>query len=154
MLSKTNGREVKGAGTTVSGTRVGASELTSAGVPAIQYKLVDGSGLSRYNRLAPATLVTLERYAAKKGWGRYLDLSLPIAGVNGTLSDRMRGTAAARVCHAKTGTLSDVSALSGYVTAKSGTRFAFSVVTNGADVTRSRALQDRIAIFLATWTGR
>ena len=154
MMAKTNGRVVKGAGTTVSGTRVGASELTSAGVPAAQYRLTDGSGLSRYNKLTPASLVTLERYAAKKGWGRYFDLSLAIAGVNGTLADRMRGTAAARVCHGKTGTLSDVSALSGYVTAKSGTRFAFSVVTNGADVTKSRALQDRIAIFLATWTGR
>lgn len=154
MMAKTSGRVVKGAGTTVSGARVGASELTSAGVPANQYKLIDGSGLSRYNRLAPASLVTLERYAAGRPWGRYFDASLAVAGVNGALADRMRGTPAARVCHAKTGTLSDVSALSGYVTAKSGTRFAFSVVTNGADVTKSRVLQDRIAVFLATWTGR
>jgi D-alanyl-D-alanine carboxypeptidase/D-alanyl-D-alanine-endopeptidase (penicillin-binding protein 4) len=75
--------------------------------------------------------------------------SLPIAGRDGTLSDRMRGGAARGRCHAKTGTLSNVSALSGYCEALSGDLYAFSILMNGVYPPGARQLQDRMAQALA-----
>jgi serine-type D-Ala-D-Ala carboxypeptidase/endopeptidase (penicillin-binding protein 4) len=75
--------------------------------------------------------------------------SLPIAGRDGTLSDRMRSGAARGRCHAKTGTLSNVSALSGYCEAISGDLYAFSILMNGVYPPGARVLQDRMAQALA-----
>jgi len=75
--------------------------------------------------------------------------SLPIAGRDGTLSTRMRSGAARGRCHAKTGTLSNVSALSGYCEALSGDLYAFSILMNGVYPPGARQLQDRMAQALA-----
>jgi D-alanyl-D-alanine carboxypeptidase/D-alanyl-D-alanine-endopeptidase (penicillin-binding protein 4) len=71
--------------------------------------------------------------------------SLAIAGRDGTLKDRMRSGAARGRCRGKTGTLSNVSALSGYCTARSGDLYAFSILMNGVYTGGARVLQDRMA---------
>ena len=75
--------------------------------------------------------------------------SLPIAGRDGTLASRMRSGPARGRCRAKTGTLSNVSALSGYCTARSGDLYAFSILMNGVYPVGARGLQDRMAHALA-----
>ena len=75
--------------------------------------------------------------------------SLAVAGRDGTLSDRMRGGPARNRCRGKTGTLSNVSALSGYCTARSGDVYAFSILMNGVYPTGARQLQDRMAQAIA-----
>ncbi len=75
--------------------------------------------------------------------------SLSIAGRDGTLATRMRGGAARGNCRGKTGTLSNVSALSGYCTARSGDVYAFSFLMNDVSTVGARALQDRMAQALA-----
>lgn len=154
MLAKTTGRERGRGGSTPAGARVGASELASAGVAPSRFVLVDGSGLSRSNRLAPSALVSLLSYAYLEDWGYRLEASLPLAGEEGTLKDRMRGTAAAGNVRAKTGTLKGVSTLAGYAESRAGTLFAFAVMVNGGETARARALQDRIAVIIAAYPGR
>ncbi|EQD42029.1 Peptidase S13, D-Ala-D-Ala carboxypeptidase C, partial [mine drainage metagenome] len=91
----------------------------------------DGSGLSPDDRITPRALTTLLRYVAEQPWGAEFRATLPIGGVDGTLSDRFtRGPLRGRV-FAKTGTLDEVNALSGYVTAKNGRTLIVSVLCNG-----------------------
>jgi D-alanyl-D-alanine carboxypeptidase/D-alanyl-D-alanine-endopeptidase (penicillin-binding protein 4) len=78
-----------------------------------------------------------------------LFVSLPVAGRDGTLVDRMRRGPARSHCHAKTGTLSDVSALSGYCEARSGDVYGFSFLMNRINTSYARRLQDRMAQALA-----
>ena len=75
--------------------------------------------------------------------------SLPVAGRDGTLYDRMRRGPARGRCRAKTGTLSDVSALSGYCESRSGDTYAFSILMNGVYPTSARRLQDRMVQAIA-----
>jgi D-alanyl-D-alanine carboxypeptidase/D-alanyl-D-alanine-endopeptidase (penicillin-binding protein 4) len=76
-------------------------------------------------------------------------LSLPIPGVDGTLYKRMRGTAASKRCHAKTGTLSNVSTLSGYCTTGSGHQIAFSILQNRVWPGGAHSAQDAIVTTVA-----
>jgi PBP4 family serine-type D-alanyl-D-alanine carboxypeptidase len=104
--------------------------LTRLGVPPDAYQLADGSGLSRLNFLTADTLVRLLRHVYRQPYrADFLDC-LPIAGVDGTLRRRMKGTAAAQNVRAKTGTLAHVRALSGYVTTRDGETLAFSMLAN------------------------
>jgi D-alanyl-D-alanine carboxypeptidase/D-alanyl-D-alanine-endopeptidase (penicillin-binding protein 4) len=97
--------------------------------------------------------VALLRHMSGDPAGPALEASLPVAGRSGTLATRMRGTAAAGHCQAKTGTLSDVSALAGYCDARSGSTLAFAFLMERVNVTRARALQDRMAALLAAYGG-
>ena len=112
------------------------------------YKVADGSGLSLYNYVSAELEVALLRYAFRNE-NIYLHLypSLPIAGEDGTLKKRMKGTFAAGNVHAKTGTLTCVTSLAGYCTAANGHRLAFAIINQGclrdAD---SRAFQDRVCV--------
>jgi D-alanyl-D-alanine carboxypeptidase/D-alanyl-D-alanine-endopeptidase (penicillin-binding protein 4) len=112
-------------------------------------KIADGSGLSRSNKGAPREVVDLLRRAAATGWFPDLRDSLPIAGVDGTLYNRMKGTAAHKKCQAKTGTLSNVATLSGYCTAASGDLIAFSLLQNKVSPATARAQQDRVTAAIA-----
>ena len=111
----------------------------------------DGSGLSRKNRVSPEHLGRLLVEVADDAQeGSVLRDSLPVAGREGTLADRMRGTAAEGNCAAKTGTLNEVTALSGYCDA--GTRtLAFSILMNDVNVDAGRDAQDEIAAALARY---
>jgi D-alanyl-D-alanine carboxypeptidase/D-alanyl-D-alanine-endopeptidase (penicillin-binding protein 4) len=139
--------QARGRGTTAGGSRIAAAFARRVGSGA---QLVDGSGLSRGNRASPYRVVRLLGAMSRRDeYDAFLD-SLPIAGKDGTLYDRMRRGAARRRCHAKTGTLSDVSALSGYCEARSGDTYAYSILMNGIYPTTARAIQDRMVQAIAS----
>jgi D-alanyl-D-alanine carboxypeptidase/D-alanyl-D-alanine-endopeptidase (penicillin-binding protein 4) len=146
MLLKAVGREATGSGTTADGARVAADFARELGAPV---RLADGSGLSRGNRASPLRVVRLLTAMQARGEFDTWYASLPIAGRDGTLSTRMRSGPARGRCHAKTGTLSNVSALSGYCEALSGDLYAFSILMNGVYPPGARQLQDRMAQALA-----
>ena len=131
----------RGVGTTAAGARIAAGHARRLGARAT---IVDGSGLSRGNRASPASVVRLLSAMYRSGdYDPFVD-SLPIAGRDGTLFDRMRRGAARSRCRGKTGTLSNVSALSGYCEAESGDSYAYSILMNGVYPTSARRLQDRM----------
>jgi D-alanyl-D-alanine carboxypeptidase/D-alanyl-D-alanine-endopeptidase (penicillin-binding protein 4) len=111
---------------------------------------VDGSGLTRTNRASPEEVGRLLLGMAGHDAGDEFRHSLPMAGREGTLAGRMQGTAAEGRCRAKTGTISGVSALSGYCKAR-GADTAFSILMNGVDVNRARSIQDRMAATIARY---
>ena len=116
----------------------------------IQY---DGSGLSRHNLVTPAALVRLYAYMGTQSkFASVWRDSLTIGGVDGTLRNRFAGTRAAANIRGKTGTINQVSALSGYVTSASGERFAFSMLVNGVAESRTRVgLIDEVVVELANF---
>jgi PBP4 family serine-type D-alanyl-D-alanine carboxypeptidase len=114
--------------------------------------LADGSGVSRYNLVTARQVVDLLAYmAGRQDLAPAFLSALPIAGVDGTLEDRMRGTAAERRARAKTGSLSGVSALSGYVMTAGGERLAFSLMMEffPGSTAPPRAVQDSVVAALA-----
>jgi D-alanyl-D-alanine carboxypeptidase/D-alanyl-D-alanine-endopeptidase (penicillin-binding protein 4) len=148
MLLKQLGAVQGGAGTTAAGAGVVTGLLTQAGIPMTGVRFVDGSGLSLLDRVTADELVSLlTTMWNDPGVRPELLASLPVAGRNGTLADRMRGTAAAGVVLAKTGTTDNASALSGFVR----DRYVFSILENGdpVDWDWARLSQDRFAIVLA-----
>ena len=92
------------------------------------YHIVDGSGLSNQNYLTPELLVAVLKYMYQSPVFDLFFQSLPIAGIDGTLANRMKGSATYRKVTAKTGSLTAVSTLSGYITARNGHLLAFSVM--------------------------
>lgn len=110
------------------------------------YRLADGSGLSLYNYLSPEILTQLLRYAWQTdSIRRSLFPALPVAGVDGTLTYRMKKTAAAGNVHAKTGTLSGVSSLAGYLTTAEGHDLCFCIFNQGVmKLSEGRVFQDRV----------
>jgi D-alanyl-D-alanine carboxypeptidase/D-alanyl-D-alanine-endopeptidase (penicillin-binding protein 4) len=119
-----------GTGSIADGLAVVRAMLDRAGVPRADFDFSDGSGMSTYNRLAPRGVVIFLRWAAIQPWGAAWRATLPIAGVDGTLARRFRGTALASRLFAKTGTLNATVALSGYMTARSGNILLFSFYAN------------------------
>jgi D-alanyl-D-alanine carboxypeptidase/D-alanyl-D-alanine-endopeptidase (penicillin-binding protein 4) len=112
---------------------------------------VDGSGLSRRNSVSPQEVVKLLTAMVRDPEnGNAFRHSLPVAGREGTVADRMRGTAAEGNCRTKTGTLDGVSALSGYCNA-GGHTIAFSVLNNSVDINAAHVAQDRIAAAIARY---
>jgi D-alanyl-D-alanine carboxypeptidase/D-alanyl-D-alanine-endopeptidase (penicillin-binding protein 4) len=147
MLLKDLGAAFQGKGTTANGVKVVRRTMATLGVNVWP---IDGSGLTFGNRSTAHDVVKLLMRARSRPWGAALLDSLPTAGVDGTLADRMRGSAAQRRCHAKTGTLTGVSALSGYCFNRSGRQFAFSILMNGVtNLTTAHRAQDRIAALVA-----
>lgn len=149
MLLKAIGARFGGGGTTGAGAKV-VERFARRHGSAVQ--AVDGSGLTRSNRASPAQvgrfLAAMRRDPA---WPAFLD-SLAVAGREGTVDHRMEGTPAAGRCRVKTGTLSGVSALSGYCLARSGRTIAFSALMNGVyDLSAAHRGQDRIAAIVARY---
>jgi D-alanyl-D-alanine carboxypeptidase/D-alanyl-D-alanine-endopeptidase (penicillin-binding protein 4) len=148
MLLKQLGAIQADRGTTSAGVGVVTGLLVQAGVPMAGVRMVDGSGLSLLDRFTANALVSLLTVMWNDpGVRPELLASLPVAGRSGTLVHRMRGTAAAGVVLAKTGTTSNASALSGFV----GDRYVFSILQNGWPISWSwaRLAQDRFAAVLA-----
>lgn len=120
--------------------------ISKVGLGHRPYRIADGSGLSLYNYLSADLEVRLLRYAYRNSTV-YLHLlpSLPVAGSDGTLRNRMRGSFAADNVKAKTGTLEGVSALAGYCTAANGHRLCFSIINQGImHTSNGRRFQDRV----------
>jgi D-alanyl-D-alanine carboxypeptidase/D-alanyl-D-alanine-endopeptidase (penicillin-binding protein 4) len=105
----------------------------TAGITDKTVILEDGSGLSRHDLVTPRAFVQLLTYAAAQPWGELYRSTLPIAGEDGTLSDRMKGTPAAGHVFAKTGTIEHVNTLSGYATTERGAHLIFSILGNNSD---------------------
>lgn len=116
------------------------------GLDSSSYTFADGSGLSLYNYVTAELEIKMLRYAYRNGnILLHLKPSLPIAATDGTLRHRMRGSFANGNVHAKTGTVTGVSALSGYCTAANGHQLAFAIINNGLRHTRNgRAFQDKV----------
>lgn len=123
------------------------------GIDTTQLRIADGSGVSRYNLTTPDILVNLLTYAYHSQDLRELFIStLPVGGWDGTLKNRMDTSIGSRI-HAKTGTLSGVSCLSGYAMSLSGEPLAFSIMVNGyvGNAKPYRKLQDDICKILASY---
>jgi len=120
-------------GSTSAGRTMVARTLTAWGIPQDSYIQADGSGLSRYNYLAPEAIVRLLRRERQRPEFAVFYDALPIAGVDGTLEGRMRGTMAQGNARAKTGSISNARSLSGYVTTRDGEMLAFSIIANNFD---------------------
>jgi D-alanyl-D-alanine carboxypeptidase/D-alanyl-D-alanine-endopeptidase (penicillin-binding protein 4) len=148
-LAKDVGAYAAGAGSTAAGTRHTGAVLRRAGILGAADQLVDGSGLSRANRLTATSLVRLlTAAAADPTWGRALVGSLAHGG-EGTLRRRFLTPAIGRRVHAKTGYLNGVSSLAGVVTSRRGHRYVFAFLMNEVDVWGARATQDRVVTMLA-----
>jgi D-alanyl-D-alanine carboxypeptidase/D-alanyl-D-alanine-endopeptidase (penicillin-binding protein 4) len=149
VLLKQLGTQLTDQGTTFAGSAVVRQILAEQEIPLGGVRIVDGSGLSRLNRLTPATLVSMLQKGYADPLVREILLSaLPVAGRTGTLRSRMRGSPTAGRVVAKTGTTREASALSGYVKR----RYVFAILQNGSPVATywARRAQDRFAAVLAT----
>jgi D-alanyl-D-alanine carboxypeptidase/D-alanyl-D-alanine-endopeptidase (penicillin-binding protein 4) len=130
LLLRTVAREKTGIGSAVDGLKVEQGFLKAAGVADADVALSDGSGLSRDDLVTPRSVITLLRYAAHQPWGEDYLSTLPIAGVDGTLENRMKATSASGLIHAKTGALEHVRGMSGYATTLRGEHLVFSIFGN------------------------
>ena len=136
--------------TAKEGQRLERELLDKLGLDGDSYRLADGSGLSLYNYLSAEAQVMLLRYA----WSHpetytFLTSSLPIAGVDGTLKNRMKDTPAQGNVRAKTGTVTGLSSLSGFLNAPNGHRICFSIINQGVRrAADGRRFQDRICLAL------
>ena len=149
MLVKLLGAGFGGAGTTGAGADVVERFARShgSGVHA-----VDGSGLTRTNRASPRQVVALLRAMRASEVVDPFTQGLALSGREGTVADRMDGTAAAGRCRTKTGTLTGVSALSGYCFNRSGRVIAFSILmASVSDLGLAHYEQDRIAAAIASY---
>jgi D-alanyl-D-alanine carboxypeptidase/D-alanyl-D-alanine-endopeptidase (penicillin-binding protein 4) len=140
-------------GTSRAGGSLVKAFIAATGADTSRIVIGDGSGLSRYNLASPATIVHLlcTMYRRTDVFDVFFG-SLPVAGIDGTLDTRMKGTPAEGNLRAKTGTLSGVSSLSGYVTTADGVPLAFSIMMTGfPNSTRAyRDVQDAIGVYLSS----
>ncbi len=138
-------------GSLAEGARVVRQFLVGAGVQDNDFFFYDGSGMSMDDRVAPRALTTLLTYAARQPWGAEWKSTLPIAGVDGTLEGRFKDSPLKGKMWAKTGTLNESYALSGYMAAASGKMVAFSIMVNARRPGSSaeRHAMDKIAETIA-----
>lgn len=139
-----------------AGIEVVETFLREAGVNPSPLSLNDGSGLSRNDMVTAEATLQLLTYMRRHRYANAFRDALPIAGVDGTLRNRMKGTVAENNLRAKTGTLSSASSLSGFVTTAAGEELVFSIMVNNyPDGTNPPSVCiDPIAILLASFAGR
>ncbi|MEU8345298.1 D-alanyl-D-alanine carboxypeptidase/D-alanyl-D-alanine-endopeptidase [Spirillospora sp. NPDC048832] len=157
ILVKAIGRAAVGEGSWNAGLPAIERYARSLGVPPDRLEMADGSGLSRRDRTTAGDVSTLLEKVRTAPWFPSWYRALPVAGdpdrmAGGTLTSRMRGTPAAGNVHAKTGTLTGATALSGYVTGPAGRPLVFAVILNGYRGGAPKDVEDRIAIRLAGGT--
>jgi len=138
ILLRLLGREKGTAGTVEGGLEVLRGFLNQAGIPPDQYVFFDGSGLSRENLVTAHAIVQLLRYAASQPWGSSFRDTFPVAGIDGSLSDRLKIIDPRLHVQAKTGSLGGVKALSGYAKTRKGEDIAFSILSNNLNAPGKR----------------
>lgn len=150
-LLRMAGKAALGEGSAAAGARAAVDWLARQGLDRSGLVIADGSGLSRQTLVTAGNLAALLCAVERQPWAAEFRASLPIAGVDGTLRNRMKGTRAAGNCRAKTGSLSGVSSLSGYVTSADGVPLAFVILMNHYTCPRSIPvqIQDGIVALLA-----
>ena len=141
--------------TAKNGIKVINNFISLIGMSPEKYNLVDGSGLSHYNLVSAELILEVLKYMyySEPGLYKVLVESFPIAGVDGTLAKRMNGTSAENNVKAKTGTITGVSALSGYITSRSGKLIAFSILIENfaRGTSTARNFQDEICKILVEY---
>ena len=141
--------------TAKNGIHIIEKMIKEIGLNPEDYRLVDGSGVSHYNVVSAELLVKILKYIFNEKPELYEKLynSFPIAGVDGTLEYRMKNTSAEKNVHAKTGTLSGVSTLSGYLTSKKNHTIAFSILMQNyvGSSSNAKELQDEICKILSEY---
>ena len=139
-----------------AGLEVVKTFLQEAGMNPTGLALNDGSGLSRDNMITPETSVQLLTYMNRHRYATAFREALPVAGVDGTLRNRMKGTLAENNVRAKTGTLRSAASLSGYLTTAAGEKLVFSIMVNNfpSDVDPPSVCIDPIAVLLASFASR
>jgi len=157
ILTKAMGRQARGKGDWESGLLTLHQYLRQQGINTDALRQVDGSGLSRMNQVTPEQLASVLLVARKQPWFNAWHNALPVAGepglmVGGTLRNRMINTPAAGRAYAKTGSLTGVSSISGYVDSATGRPLVFSMISNnylvpGAQI---KALEDKMVVTLAS----
>jgi D-alanyl-D-alanine carboxypeptidase/D-alanyl-D-alanine-endopeptidase (penicillin-binding protein 4) len=137
--------------TTDLGLEIIKQKLTELGVNTQSYRLKDGSGLSRHNLVTPNAFVRVLSAMAQLPEGKMYRDSLPIAGVSGTLKNRLKGTAAEGLVRAKTGSMTSVISLSGYVNPPNYSPLAFSIILDRHDRRTAEMTKviDEIVVLLA-----
>jgi D-alanyl-D-alanine carboxypeptidase/D-alanyl-D-alanine-endopeptidase (penicillin-binding protein 4) len=159
LILRTLGRE-RGAGfqgtSEAAGVDVVKKFLAEAGVSPYEVVMWDGSGLSRRDLITANATVQLLTHMSRHRFASAFRDALPIAGVDGTLARRMKGTPAMNNARAKTGTIETVATLSGYVTSAAGERLVFSVLLNNYPESSGarRVFTDDLVVLLASFTGR
>ena len=151
LFFRTAALHVTGSGSADSAQALGARTLASWGISGADAAYRDGSGLSRHDYVTPRAIIRVLDVMRRSPHFDLFRESLPIAGVDGTIRNRMRGTPAAGNVRAKTGTLDKARALSGYVTTADGRLVMFSMLANNFTVpTRDvERVQDLLAAMLA-----
>jgi len=133
------GRIIGGAGTAEAGLNAVSSFAARAGITPEEFKLHDGSGLSRQDVVTPAAFVKLLQFAAGQPWGARFAETLPAAGSDGSLRERFERTPLAGHLQAKTGGMDHVNTLAGFLTTQRGTRLAFAIMVNNHQMEEGRA---------------
>lgn len=154
QVFRTIGKETRGVGSMRNGRAAAYPILAQWGVDTVRLRYADGSGLSRLNLITPYDIVSI--LTGMSGDQYFLPFyeSLPIAGVDGSIRNRMKGTKAEGNVHAKTGFIGYVRALSGYVTSSDGEMFVFSMIANHYTVPTSWAekIQNDVCVKLAEFS--
>ncbi len=156
QLFHTLGMVFYGHGNMETGRNVAYPLFTSWGIDTTRIQMHDGCGLSPDDMVSPQTTVSVLKAMYQGKYFQTFYESLPVAGVDGSLKNRMKGAAAENNVHAKTGTIEHVSSLSGYVTDKDGEMFVFSMMVNHYTVPTSMAekAEDGICERLANFSMR
>jgi serine-type D-Ala-D-Ala carboxypeptidase/endopeptidase (penicillin-binding protein 4) len=131
LLLRMLGKAFAKDGSLAQGTRVVRQFLIDTGIPDSDFFFYDGSGMSMDDRITPRAYTHLLSYASRQPWGQAWRSSFPVAGVDGSLYTRFRNSPLKGKLWAKTGTLNETNALSGYLQANSGKTVAFSILVNG-----------------------
>ncbi|MCU1340988.1 MAG: D-alanyl-D-alanine carboxypeptidase/D-alanyl-D-alanine-endopeptidase, partial [Candidatus Acidoferrum typicum] len=147
--------EKSGAISREDAVKFAADFYRTAGITDGDIVLSDGSGLSRRDLVTPRAIVQLLNYAAAQPWGEVYRSSLPVAGIDGTLSERMKNTPAEGHIFAKTGTVEHVVALSGYAATVHGAHLIFSILgnNNSLHAQNADAVLDSIAVAMVQELG-
>jgi serine-type D-Ala-D-Ala carboxypeptidase/endopeptidase (penicillin-binding protein 4) len=137
--------------TTSFGISMVKQRLTELGVNPQSYRLDDGSGLSRHDLVTPSAFTQLLTAMANTPEGKVYRDSLPVAGVSGTLKNRMKGTAAQGIVQAKTGSMAGIISLSGYMNSPKYSPLVFSIILNQHDrpTAEMSKVIDRVVVTLA-----
>ncbi len=153
-LVRALGSRFRSDGSFVKGQELVEETLRGMAIEKGTYSYADGSGLSRLNLISPDQVVRLLKYMSRHSWFDHFYDALPIAGVDGTIEGRMKGTRAEGNVRAKTGTLGHVRCLSGYLKTADGELLAFSMLANNFLVSNRSAeyVQDAALELLANFT--
>lgn len=151
LLFRTSGLVVSGNGSADSARAVAARTLGLWGISGEDMAYRDGSGMSRHDYVTPRAIVRVLDAMHRSPWAALYRESLPLAGVDGTIANRMKGTPAAGNANAKTGTVDKARSLSGYVTTADGRVVLFSMLCNNFTVSNREVerVQDLLVATLA-----